>query len=277
MGKLKIDDDAIQDIDREAIVAARSGHSWVRTARVSKMMNRWLPVGHNRKHHGSDIDTCPGCGAPDETFQHLFRCPHEKLRATCHKGIEHIEKAGTSLQIPASIMWLLIRIVKKECDIEDATAPTLPSLRTIWDAQLKIGFSNFVIGWISRSWQRGLRRFDSKDPGGQAAQIITLIWDGLCEPIWTCHNDIKSNTPNPAELLEMASLKEKLKWYKKYKMEVLPARFRPMAKFSSEEIKWWDRDNRRAMIRILNIAVKIHQIQCKQRVKGQRVVTDFFR
>jgi hypothetical protein len=75
----------------------------------------------------------------------------------------------------------------------------------------------------------------------------------------------------------MASLKEKLEWYKKYKMEVLPARFWPMAEFSLEEMKWWDRDKRRATIRILNKAVKIHQIEYKQRVKGHRVVTDFFR
>ena len=77
--KLKISEDAVQDIDVETIAAARAGHSWIRTARTSKMMNQWLPVGHNWRHHGADNDKCPGCGAPDETFAHLFHCPNAKL------------------------------------------------------------------------------------------------------------------------------------------------------------------------------------------------------
>lgn len=70
MKKLRIDEGAMRDIDQEAIAAARSGHGWARFARTSKMMNLWLPVGHNWRHHGTDNDQCPGCGAPDETFNH---------------------------------------------------------------------------------------------------------------------------------------------------------------------------------------------------------------
>lgn len=126
--KLKIDDTAIQDIDRDAITAAQSGHSWARTARISKMMNQWMPVGHNhnKNHHGADNDTCPWCQAPDETFLHLFRCSRERLRGTCKNAMEHIEKAGTSLKIPASIIWLLLKILRDECDIEEAFPPQIP-------------------------------------------------------------------------------------------------------------------------------------------------------
>ena len=275
--KLKIDDTAMQDIDRETITAARSGHSWNRMARTSKMMNQWMPVGHNKNHHGADNDKCPGCGAPDETFIHLFKCPNEKLRDACRKGIEHIDKAGTALKLPVSIHWLLLKILRLTCNIEGAPTPTEPTLKMIWISQHRIGFNYLLLGWISRSWRRGLKKFGSTDPGGQAAQILTLIWDGLCEPIWNCRNDIKSNTPNPSDFLEMATLNEKLQWFRKYKNEVLPERFRYMAEFTQDEIRRWDRDKRRATIRILEKALKIYKIECKQRVSGQRVVTDFFK
>ena len=157
--------------------------------------------------------------------------------------MEHISKAGASLKIPASIMWLLLRILKHECKLEENTPPPDRNLRDIWEAQKEIGFHNFITGWISRSWQRGLRYYESKDPGGQAAQILTLIWDGLCEPIWACRNDIHSNNANPKEVFEMDNLRDKLRWYKKYSKEVLPERFRFMVDFSNEEITYWDRES----------------------------------
>ena len=274
--KLGISEDAVKDIDTETIAAARAGHLWNRTARITKMMNKWLPVGHNWRHHGADNDKCPGCGTPDETFAHLFQCPNTKLRVVCQEAMEHISKAGASLKIPVSIMWLLLRILKHECKLEENTPPPDRNLRDIWEAQKEIGFQNFITGWISRSWQRGLRYYESKDPGGQAAQILTLIWDGLCEPIWACRNDIHSNNANPKEVFEMDNLRDKLRWYKKYSKEVLPERFRFMVDFSNEEITYWDRDKRRGTVRILEKASKIYEIECKQRVKGQRVIIEFF-
>jgi hypothetical protein len=155
--KLKILEDAVQDIDIETIAAARAGHTWTRTARTTKKSNRWVPVGHNWRHHGADNDKCPACGAPDGTFAHLFHCPNTKLRAVCKEAVEHIRRAGTLLKISASIMWLLLRILKHECKI---------SLK-IWEAQSQIGFHNLITGCISRWWQRGLRIYHSDDPGGK--------------------------------------------------------------------------------------------------------------
>jgi hypothetical protein len=174
-------------------------------------------------------------------------------------------------------MWLLLKILKHECKLETVNPPPEGCLQKIWEAQSQIGFHNFITGWISRSWQRGLKYYDSDDPGGQAAQILTLIWDGLCEPVWACRNDINSNNPNPKDLLEMANLRDKLRWYRKFRNEVLPERFRFMADISTNEIDQWDRDKRRGTVRILDKAKKIYEIECTQRVKGQRVVTEYFR
>jgi hypothetical protein len=109
-----------------------------------------------------------------------------------------------------------------------------------------------------------LRFYDSDDPGGQAAQMLTLIWDGLCKPIWACWNDINSNNPNPKDLLEMANLRDKLRWYRKFWMEVLPERFRFMADYSIEKINQWDRDKRRGTVRILDKTKRIYEIEFKQ-------------
>jgi hypothetical protein len=75
--RLKIPPAAVTDIDREAIAAARSNHSWLRLAQTTKLMTYWLPVGHNWRKHGADNNTCPCCGEPDETFHHLLICTND--------------------------------------------------------------------------------------------------------------------------------------------------------------------------------------------------------
>jgi hypothetical protein len=147
--RLQIQESSIPDIDSEVIAAARSSHSWPRLARTSKMMNYWLPVGHNWKHHGADNDRCPCCGTPDDTFHHLLQCPHERIRKLCKDSLKHIEQVGASLKIPASIIWLVLRIVQHECALADHPPLTDPKLLQLWEAQSKLGFSNFILGWFS--------------------------------------------------------------------------------------------------------------------------------
>jgi hypothetical protein len=274
--RLRIQEASIKDIDDEVNAAARSDHSWARLARTSKMMNYWLPVGHNWRHHGADNDRCPCCDAPDETFQHLLQCPHKRIRQLCKNSLKYIEQAGSSLKIPTSIIWLALRIVQQECALADLPPPTDPTLHLIWEAQSKLGFSNFILGWFSRSWGQAIQYYGSDDPSGQTSQLLTLIWDGLCEPILTCRNDIRTNTPNPKDLLETQNLRQKLEWYKKYKEEVLPHCLRYLAEYSTDEIQRWDRDQRKTMVRMLEKSRKMYEIDNKQRVKGQRVMTEFF-
>jgi hypothetical protein len=230
---------------------------------------------HNWRHHGADNDQCPGCGAPDETFNHLFQCPNERLRQTCRDGIAHIEKVARKLKIPDSIVWLVLKITRHECGLDVATTPQEPTLRKIWKAQLKIGLANYMIGWVSRTWQAGLKKIGSQDPGGQAAQLLTLLWDGLCEPVWDCRNDIMANNPNPSEMREMTKLRDKLRWYQQHQIEVLPERLRFLAAYQGADLKKWDREKCRATLRLLEKATSIHKIECRQRVRGQRVMTDF--
>jgi hypothetical protein len=149
-------------------------------------------------------------------------------------------------------------------------------LLQIYDAQREIGLHNFVIGWFSKAWQDGMRHFGSRDPGGQASQLLTLIWDGLCEPVWACRNDIRANTPNPKDLLEMSNLREKLEWYRKFKNEVLPHRLRFLADYTEDNIKRWDREQRITTVRMLDKSKRIYEIAMKQRARGQRVMTEYF-
>ena len=68
--------------------------------------------------------------------------------------------------------------------------PMLPHiLQKGWEKQSKIGLKNFVLGWSSREWASAAKVYgSSKDPIGDIATLLTLLWDGWCEPIWETRN-----------------------------------------------------------------------------------------
>ena len=77
--RLNIDDAVFHSINWTSIGRVRTSHKIERIARTSKMMYRWLPVGHNWYKCNLATDVCPCCGATDETFEHLLACKHDDL------------------------------------------------------------------------------------------------------------------------------------------------------------------------------------------------------
>jgi hypothetical protein len=142
--------------------------------------------------------------------------------------------------------------------------------------QSKIGLANMVIGWMSKAWSWGLSHHGSTDPEGDAARILTLLWDGLCEPVWELRNAIMNDLPNPARIREMQSLGEKLQWYHRHRFKVLAYRHRFLAEYRTEEVGRWDRDRRKETLRSLDKARRIYEIECTQRVQGQQVLSHWF-
>lgn len=271
--RLKLDPEVVEEIDQEAISAVRATHSWARTVRVSKLLSYWLPVGHNWGHHGADNDLCPCCGAPDETFSHLLRCQAPSMIELRQQILTKVIQIGHEVMLPSPIVRLL-ELMLRSCFGDLPSDPPLPSvLQKIWSAQKRIGLINFAHGWISTGWAVGLKKLGSKDPHGQSAQVLTLVWDAVCEPIWEHRNHVLNNTPNPTALRELSSLRDRLLWYRRFKNQVLPPRFRFLARFRPDQLERWDRTRCRVALRQLDKARRIYEIECTQRVRGQQVMT----
>jgi hypothetical protein len=263
----------IDTIDTGVILTARSAHGWARIARVSKMMTGWMPVGHNWRHHGADNNLCPCCGHPDETFLHLLCCSSPSLTELRRASMLKIDQTARDCGIPLPIVRLLGLVLKAIVE-NSSEVPTLPpSLALIWNEQQRIGLANMAIGWISNAWARGLAYHGSSDPEGHAAQLLTLVWDGLCEPVWEMRNSIMNDLPNPTRLREMQSLEERLRWYHRHRYKVLAHRHRFLAEYRVEDITRWDRDRRKETLRSLEKARRIYEIECAQRVQGQQVLS----
>jgi hypothetical protein len=175
--RLEIELATVDEIDQEVIAAARAANKWAKTARISKLMFGWLPVGHNWRHHGAESDQCPCCGDPDETFEHLMECQDVGLVALRRECLQDMAATAAEKNIPSQVYSVLLGIVKR---LVDGREPTIPAESA---PAKRIGFSSLVRGWISKEWARAMKAHESADPQGQAAQMLTLLWDGLCEPV----------------------------------------------------------------------------------------------
>ena len=140
------------------------------------------------------------------------------------------------------------------------------SLEKLYQEQCLIGIHNFAIGWFTKEWATTMDYYGSKDPSASVAQLLIIIWDGLCEPTWELRNIILHHTPNPTALQEMKNLREKLRWYQQHKHLVLAPRHFSLTSYTQANIQ-----------ELLERAKKIYEIECKQRVTGQQVLTEYFR
>jgi hypothetical protein len=276
--RMEMPEIAVQEIDQEVIAAARSTHKWARTARISKLMYDYLPVGHNWRQHGAESDQCPCCGEANETFDHLVYCNEEGLYATRLECLGDMATVASQKRIPESVSVVIFGIIRRLTEGREPTIPleSSPALLRAWESQKRIGFRNMVKGWVSKEWSRAMKAYESKDPKGHVAQILTLIWDGFCEPIWDYRNKKLHRVENSAMSNMLRSLGERLQWFQDNKTVVLAPRHYMLAEYRMEDVNRWDRRARRMQLLMLEKAKKIYAIECKQRVSGQQVITDLF-
>ena len=275
--RLQIDDEALSTLEYKHFEIVRSTHRWARLIRESKRLFGWLPVGHNWRHHGADNDKCPCCGEPDETFIHLLQCKTEEMRNLRREAFINIGEQATKSTIPRQVYKVAVAMLRAVCDqLPEESIDIPPPMERVYQEQCKIGLHNFAIGWFTKSWAIAMEHYGSKDPSTSVAQLLTLIWDGLCEPIWELRNNILHHKPNPTVLREMTNLRDRLKWYQRNKQMVIAPRHFFLTTYTDANIKDWQRDQCRAQLKLLEKAQQIFEIECRQRISGQQVLTDYF-
>ena len=133
-------DEIFASIDNKAIGRARKGfkHSW--KVRTSKLMHGWLPVNHVRARI-TGIAHCPGCCCKDETIEHMYKCPNERMVETKQSALKQARKLIASTGVPRHITDAVMELAaeglqcKQSISIPDYDEATREALRQ----QRKVG------------------------------------------------------------------------------------------------------------------------------------------
>lgn len=277
--RLRLTEESYDKIHWQAIATSRVSHSISRRVRTTKMMFRWLPVGHNWRHHGALHSHCPCCKCDDETFSHLPRCPHKLLRRTRSVAYEAFLRLGLEHKIPEIILLAFIGLLKEFST--DSThvyivPPGYPEVHEAVTDQRAIGLENMSVGFLATSWQNALSVEGAKIAARDIVLVLQTLWSTLCDPVWTVRNHILHKCQNFVSDADHSELLNRLVWYRDNQLQALAIRHRFLIDHDVEHITRWSTTHMKQRLQSLDTARQIYALECKQRSRGQGVLTDYY-
>ena len=213
MKHLSISCDVYDSIDWTTIGWVQNRYKIPRQLCNVKMLWCWLPVGHNRTHHGATTSVCPGCGHPDETFKHLLGCPNPELCKVRNTGLESIVCLGIKHHIPMHVLCAAIKVIHMTTHpLSPPSTDNHPTIQAAIDSQTKIGIHQFITVSYRMSGTMPSGHVGRYNIHRHIELLLSMMWDYLCEPIWLCRNNLFHNGSNSATTAGDRTMMERLQW-----------------------------------------------------------------
>lgn len=255
-----------------AMRRARAGRTLPSMVHTSKLLHGWLPVMHM---HGRATGStqCPGCGEPDETFDHMISCPHERMETARQQAITNVREQGIKQGLPTGFMtcvqqYLRYAILDQGDDLD-------PDLNQIRVSQQAIGKMMFVRGYLSIEWLKLLRSMTGEHAERKFTRLIRILWDFLITPLWYTRNDILHRHSNYVTENTHSQLGDRLTWYTRHREE-LDRRDQFLARHTMAQIEAMTTSQRREWVRHLDAARTAWAKERTTLARGQRLITQYF-
>ena len=193
-------------VDWEAYSHATTTLSPAQHLRIVKFVHRWLPVGHRlHKQKDSYSARCSLCQAPDETVDHMVRCPDPDAAALRTRSLLSLKALLTDTGTDPTLCHILCTAITQWLHTgarHIAISPPAdhPFCAQLYEAITKqniIGWDQFFKGRLSKtwgacytSWATYLRDPASRHPLSSitwATRLIKWAWD-LVFQLWHQRN-----------------------------------------------------------------------------------------
>jgi hypothetical protein len=138
--------------------------------RIRKLRHKWLPTNRYRNRMAAHISSeCPLCHQ-EEHQNHVFQCQHptrkENVKKEMIKLMSGLKEAGTNDHLRDIISKAVMGWIdnnKSTHEIHQSMSPHI--VRTI-DEQNKIGWDNFLAGFIGKKWTETIRMTSKNNKSG---------------------------------------------------------------------------------------------------------------
>ena len=270
--RLEISPATFELIDWRSIGRVRSTHGFSLKVRISKMMYRWLAVGHNWRKCNLTTDKCPCCGEPDKTYLHLYQCANDRMKKAKSIAYTNFHRTCKDAKVPPFFVTVFMKALRVAHEGAPPPRADSPEVATAYDDQANIGFHNMAVRFLAKSWITLLQILGVNHPESMMETIISALWDDICCPIWIERNNIKHSRDNCLVDTEMADLSDRLLWYLRHRDNVLDYRHRFLADFKPDDIRRWSRASRQAKLETLNNARDYYEVKCQQKARNQTTI-----
>lgn len=179
---LQVDWDAVRSVCRKLTQT-----QWMQTA---KLMHGWVPVIHMLAHETGNSQ-CPGCPHPEETLDHLFRCPNPRQVEEWQTLLLHLRKAGLTKGWPSVILEALLRLLQDFVTGDQPTLTSNPQIRAAVESHIiSIGIHLIPCGFLSKAWALALESFQVGRPRTKITSLLRSLLLDYTDASWRSRNDI---------------------------------------------------------------------------------------
>ena len=235
-------------------------------------MHNWLPINHMRSHI-SGLKQCPGCPCPDETIEHMYRCPHKDAAAARLELLTTAKKAGTKARIPLHILDAFLEIVQSCFDDRECQVPeNNEAVRTAVLAQKNAGFDLMLRGYLVKDWNHALEASGMKHPERQVGAMLSILWDTIFKTLWDVRNDIQHRKLTKYSQAEDEQMSSKIGWYIEHRHRILARHDQFLAQHDVTKIESMSRRVKREWLHHLDIAKKAFELEQRQAGLKQRTL-----
>lgn len=257
-----------------AIRTVRQNCTSTQQRQTSKIMHGWLPINHMQGHATGNTH-CPSCPNPDETMDHLFRCPHRALMRQKDELITSIRSKGISSGIPRVIMEVLCRLLYDFVHGLHPQIPEHPSIATAVRSQIDIGIRLLPRGFVSVEWLRAMEDFGVDRPAQKFSKILKLIWFEFTDKLWRNRNEIAHSTESRTRQQEQNTWAAKLRWYLENSHVISPLdQF--VLSYTEDGIDAMPGATRRRLVQNLERLERAYATELKMRARGQGTLRSYF-
>ena len=225
--------------------------------------------------HMTDIAHCPGCSEADETFDHLFHCPHPLLASAREEIIAALRKKGLERHIPRPFLDCISSIFTSHFTTTRPDTPPHPRLATALEAQSRIGLDMFFRGYLTVAWTTALDDLGADHPSRMMLWLLRFIWFDCAKKLWRARNTILHHHKNEHDLLVDSRNSDTLQWFLT-NSDALNARDRYLLTFSLTDIPLMAPRTKHELVCLLTTARDLHSAEIASRGKDQSAITDFF-
>lgn len=187
--KYKWSNETYNDIAWEAIRPTLNAMSLEKQIVMTKMMFQWIDTGERRKIiEENTSDTCPYC-SETETYQHVFKCPNNKMMNIWSE----IRTFLTELKTSPLIKKCLEDFYKGKIplNVEPHDEHEMYVAKAI-EAQKKLGCNAIWCGHISRLWGKAQRIYEARrkiNISNWEEQVVPILLEYSLK-IWKQRNEI---------------------------------------------------------------------------------------
>ena len=265
-------------VDWESIGRVRKKLTVNKFRQSCKLMHGWIPVMHKRQHI-TGIKQCPGCSQPDETVEHVFRCPNPLMKKRRKEIVADLRKKRGKNKIPKSAMGILIDMVSHVFQgkrLFDSSKYDGRQQKVI-ASQQAIGLHLLPRGYVSTEWYTHLKFLGVSNPKRRVDSMLKMIWHDIFDPLWDQRNRILHDETNKYNVAEDKALSTRLTWYVRNKHSLLAYQDHFLANHDVNNLHRMRRATKREWIRHLDKAKLAYENERRQRASSQNVIIRYYR